>query len=68
LKGKQVNGFANLELDEEAVEMRLLDYMRQIPMAAKPLGIRMLNKVPNTEDVQRVAEDRLFVKVQLSLN
>jgi len=64
LKGKSVNAFAETELDEKAVGARMLDYIRRMPMAAKPLGIRMENKSPNREDVARVAKDRLFVKVR----
>jgi hypothetical protein len=64
LKGKTVSAFAEAELDEKAVEIHMLDYVRQMPMAAKPLGIRMENKSPNREDVARVAKDRLFVKVR----
>lgn len=64
LKGKYVDAFAQAELDEKDVEARLFDYIRQMPMAAKPLGIRMENKSPNREDVVRIAKDRLFVKVR----
>ena len=64
LGGKTVAAFAEAELDEKAVEGHMLDYIRRMPMTAKPLGIRMDNKVPNPEDVQRVAKDRLFVKIR----
>jgi hypothetical protein len=64
LKGKSLSAYAELELDEKAVEARMLDYIRSIPMAAKPLGIHIENKVPNREDIARVAKDRLFVKIR----
>jgi len=64
LKGKTVSAFAEAELDEKAVEARMSDYIRCIPMAAKPLGIRVENKSANEEDLTRVAKDKLFVKVQ----
>jgi deazaflavin-dependent oxidoreductase (nitroreductase family) len=67
LRGKPLNAFAEAELDGKAVEEHLLDYIRQIPMAAKPLGIRMENKAPNGDDVARVARDRLFVKIKLPI-
>ena len=67
LKGKSLDAFAEAELDEQAVEAHLLDYIQQVPMAAKPLGIRMENKAPNMEDIARVARDRLFVKVRPDL-
>ena len=63
LKGKTVHGFAEAELDESAVERRMLDYLRHIPMAARPLGIRMEKDIPNQADVRRIAKDRLFVKI-----
>jgi hypothetical protein len=63
LNGKTIHANGEAELDESAVEARLLDYIRRIPMAAKPLGIRMEHKAPNLEDVRRAAKDRLFVKI-----
>jgi deazaflavin-dependent oxidoreductase (nitroreductase family) len=65
LKGKAVHAFAEAELDGKAVEAHMLEYIRQTPMAAKPLGIRIENKSPKLEDVRRVAKDRLFVKIRL---
>ena len=64
LKGRTVRAFAEAEMDENAVESHLLDYVQQMPMAAKPLGIRMENRIPNSEDIARVARARLFVKVR----
>ena len=64
LNGKNLGAFAEAELDEKAVETHMLDYIRKIPMAAKSLGIRVENKAPNCEDVQRIAKDSLFVKVR----
>ena len=65
LKGKTVDAFAEAELDEKAVEARMVDYIRCIPMAAKSLGIRVENKSPNREDIARMTKDRLFIKIQL---
>jgi deazaflavin-dependent oxidoreductase (nitroreductase family) len=66
LKGKTVSAFAEAELDEKAVEARMLDYIQRVPMAAKPLGIHMQNKSPDRADVARVAKDKLFVKIRLN--
>lgn len=63
LKGKTVKAFATAELDEKEVETRLLNYIHQMPMLARSLGIRMDNKIPNADDVARVAKDRLFIQV-----
>ena len=64
LKGKTIHAFAEAELNEQAVEERMLNYVRHIPLAAKSLGIRMENNVPRDEDIRRAAVDRLFVKIQ----
>ncbi len=65
LKHNPASGFAEAELDGKAVETRLFEYVRQMPQAAKPMGIRVENKTPNLEDIQRIAKDRLFVKIKL---
>jgi hypothetical protein len=64
LRGKALEAFAEAELDERAVESRLVDYIRHIPVAAKSMGIRVENKVPNEEDIRRAARDRLFIKIK----
>ena len=64
IKGKTLLARAEAELDETDVEVQLCEYIRQIPMAARSLGIRVENKRPNLDDVARVAKDRLFVKIQ----
>jgi deazaflavin-dependent oxidoreductase (nitroreductase family) len=66
LRGKAVHAFAEAQLNEEDVKIRLLEYVRHQPLSARSLGIRMENKVPNTEDVARVAKERLFVRIQPS--
>lgn len=66
LKGKTVKAFAEAELNEKAVEKRLLEYVHRIPMSARSLGIRMENKTPNAGDIERVAKDRLFIKIKPS--
>ncbi len=66
IKRKPVKGFAEVELDEKAVEARMAEYLRHVPQAAKPMGIRMESKTPNMEDIAKTAKDRLFVKIHLS--
>ena len=66
LKRKQARGFAELEQDDFVVQARLCDYIKYIPQAAKPMGIRIENGQPNPEDVARLTKDRLFVKITLS--
>lgn len=67
LKGRTINAFAEAELDEKAVETRLHDYIRHMPLGAKSLGIRMENQLPNKEDIRRVAKERLFVRIKPDL-
>lgn len=66
LKRKPVQGMADVELDEKSVEARMSEYLRHIPQAAKPMGIRVEDNKPNAEDVARTAKDRLFVRIKLA--
>ncbi|MBE0672466.1 MAG: nitroreductase family deazaflavin-dependent oxidoreductase [Anaerolineales bacterium] len=66
LKRRSVQGFADTELDEKSVEARMYEYIRHVPQAAKPMGIRMDKKIPNPADVAKTAKDRLFVKIKLT--
>lgn len=65
LHGKEAAGYAEAILDEDAVTQQVLEYVRHIPMSAKGLGVRVENGQPNREDAARLAEDRLFVKIEL---
>jgi deazaflavin-dependent oxidoreductase (nitroreductase family) len=65
LKRKPLQGFAEVELEAKAVEARMFEYIKHVPMAAKPLGIRMENNTPNAEDIACAARDRLFVKIKI---
>jgi deazaflavin-dependent oxidoreductase (nitroreductase family) len=64
LKRKPVTAFADLELDGKSVETRMYEYLRHVPMSAKPMGIRVENGNANTEDVARTAKNRLFVRIK----
>jgi len=65
LKGNHIDAFAKAEMDEGATESRLEDYIRHVPMAAKSLGIRIVDKNPCREDISRLGKEKLFVKVVL---
>lgn len=65
LKRRPVTAFAEPELEVSAVEARMYKYIKYVPRAAKPLGIRVENGNANTEDIARIAKDRLFVKISL---
>ncbi len=66
LKRKPVSAVAETELDARAVETHMLEFLRHVPQAAKSMGIRVENKKPDPEDVTRVAQERLFVKIKVS--
>ena len=66
LKRKPVQGIANVELDEKAVEARMVEYLRHVPQAAKPMKIRVEDGKPNPIDIAATAKDRLFVKIKLT--
>lgn len=65
IRGKDVNGFAEAILDEEAVAAQVIEYIRQIPMAAKGLGVHVENGELHPEDAARLAKERMFVKIRL---
>jgi deazaflavin-dependent oxidoreductase (nitroreductase family) len=65
LKRKPFTAQAEPDLDERAVEARMVDYLRHIPQAAKPMKIRVENGQPNAEDIARTAKDRLFVRIKI---
>lgn len=66
LRRKSVQAFAEPELDERFVACKIVEYLRHVPQAAKPMGIRVQDKTPNAEDVARVSKDRLFVRIELT--
>jgi deazaflavin-dependent oxidoreductase (nitroreductase family) len=63
LKRAFVKTLAELAQGEKSVEAGMLEYLRHVPQAARPMGIRVDNGKANPEDIVRVAKDRLFVKI-----
>lgn len=66
LKRKPVKAFAEIELEEKSVEKRMYEYLRHVPQAVKPLGIRMNGGQLESSDIARTAKDRLFIKLKLA--
>ena len=64
LKRTPVTAFAEPDLDPVSVEARMVEYLKHVPQAAKPMGIRMDNGVVNTDDIARTAKDRLFIRIR----
>jgi hypothetical protein len=65
LKRKPVTAFAEPELDHAAVETRMYEYLKHVPQASKPMGVRVENGQANAEDVARTAKDRLFIRIKV---
>jgi deazaflavin-dependent oxidoreductase (nitroreductase family) len=66
LKRKPSHGFAETDLDEKSVEARMVEYLRHVPQAAKPMKIRVENGIPNPQDIAETAKERLFIKIKLN--
>lgn len=66
LKRKPVTAIAEPDLDENAVETRMFEYLKHVPQAARPWGIHIENGNANAEDVARTAKDKLFVRIRPS--
>jgi len=65
LARRPVVAFADLVLGEDAVQARMHDYIKHVPRAAKPLGIRVENGIVDSEDAARVGKSRLFVRIKV---
>jgi hypothetical protein len=66
LRRQLVDAFAETELEPDSVDRLLCEYLKHVPQAARSLGIRMEYGSPNSEDIQRVAKDKLFVRIKLN--
>jgi deazaflavin-dependent oxidoreductase (nitroreductase family) len=65
LKGHDVQARGESIMDEPTVAAQIGEYVSQIPMSAKPMGVRLQNGLANCADTARLAKERLFVKIQL---
>jgi hypothetical protein len=63
LHGRQLKGYGEAILDESAVGTQLGQYVHHIPMAARSLGLRIEDSVPNADDVARLSREKLFVRI-----
>ncbi len=68
LRGHEVKARAEAVLDEAAVASEIEEYVRHLPMSAKPLGLRIENNCPNWEDLSRLAKCKLFIKLRITNN
>jgi len=65
LHGKKLKGFAEAVLAESVIAAHIVDYVRSMPMTANALGVHVENGMPNADDVNRLAKERLFIKICL---
>ncbi len=66
LHGQELKGSGEVVLDEAAVSALLGRYVNHLPASARYIGIRVENGEANCDDLQRVAKERLFVKICLN--
>ena len=64
LQGKDETGYAETVLEESDVAAQLEEYLQHVPMAARPLGVRLENGKPHPQDIARLAGERLFVRIK----
>ena len=43
----------------------MVEYLRHVPQAAKPMKIHVEDGKPNQEDIANTAKERLFIKIKL---
>ena len=65
LKRKPTQAVAETDTDEKSVEARMVEYLRHVPQAAKPMKIRMEDGRPNPQDIANTSKERLFIKIKL---
>jgi deazaflavin-dependent oxidoreductase (nitroreductase family) len=64
LRRQPVSAFAQAELETHSVERLLREYLMHIPQSARSMGIRVEHGTPSSDDIERVAKDRLFVRIE----
>lgn len=65
-KGLDLTGTADVVRDEKAVAQQLPEYIRQLPAAADPLGLRGKAGAPDELQRGHVAAEHLFIRVHLA--
>jgi deazaflavin-dependent oxidoreductase (nitroreductase family) len=65
LRGRDVQAHAETLEEESAVARQIGDYIHHIPQSRRTLGVRLENGEPHPEDAARLAQERLFVKLDL---
>ena len=63
--GHDLEGEAQVIVDEQLVGSKLGEYVRHLPITARALGISVKNGVADADDARRAAGSRLVVKVRI---
>jgi deazaflavin-dependent oxidoreductase (nitroreductase family) len=64
LQRKPVSAFAEPELDADAVKARMVEYLRHVPQAARPMGVHVEDGKANEDDIANTSKDRLFIRIE----
>jgi deazaflavin-dependent oxidoreductase (nitroreductase family) len=65
LRGREVDGFGEVHLEEAAVAAQIGEYIQHLPMSARALGVRVQDGQPNLADLQRLAQERVMIRIKL---
>lgn len=65
MQGRDLEASAELVSDERIVARQLGEYVRAMPAAGRALRVRFLGGVPSSQDCDRIAGERLFVRIHL---
>jgi deazaflavin-dependent oxidoreductase (nitroreductase family) len=65
LQGKDRSAVAQVILAEDEVAVQLGEYVRQMPVSARALGIRMEAGKPDAADLCKAAQQRLMIRIGL---
>jgi deazaflavin-dependent oxidoreductase (nitroreductase family) len=66
LRGQDFKGFGEAIVDEAVVAAKLKTYLRRLPSSARYLDIQVQDGIPNCDDLERAAGERLFVRICIS--
>lgn len=65
LQGRNVQAHAESITDERVIASQIGEYVRHLPMSARPMGVRLQNGMVNGDDAARLVKEKLFVKIEL---
>ena len=66
LRGREVNGFGEVLLDEPAVAVQIGEYVRHLPISGRSLGVHLEDGQSDPADLTRLAQERVMVRIRLA--